>query len=99
MKRVFERLPEEWYRANAATEASIAEVEDFFRVKFPRDYRTFLKWSNGGEGSIGPMYVSLWPIEDLEVIHRDYRITKYLPAVVGIGMSWFSLIWKNAASS
>jgi len=85
MNRLFDRLADQWYRADPATEEDIREVEDVFGVAFPRDYRAFLKWSNGGEGSIGPRYVSLWALEEFEVIHRDYRITKYLPAVVGIG--------------
>ena len=56
----------------------IGIVEEQLHIVFPEDYLEFLKWSNGGEGYIGKNYVSLWKVEDLEVLNREYQIQTYL---------------------
>ncbi|MFR2243924.1 MAG: SMI1/KNR4 family protein [Anaerobutyricum soehngenii] len=44
----------------------------------PDDYKEFMLWSNGGEGNIGSQYLSLWKIEDLMQLNKEYQIQKYL---------------------
>jgi len=64
----------------------IGIVEEQLHIVFPEDYLEFLKWSNGGEGYIGKNYVSLWKVEDLEVLNREYQIQTYLlKGYLGIG--------------
>jgi len=64
----------------------IGIVEEQLHIVFPEDYLEFLKWSNGGEGYIGKNYVSLWKVEDLEVLNREYQIQTYLSkGYLGIG--------------
>ena len=55
------------------------------KLQFPEDYKTLLQWSNGGEGSVGTIYLSLWGIEEIEKFNEDYRINRYLPGLLGIG--------------
>ena len=38
----------------------------------------FMLGSNGGEGNIGSQYLSLWKIEDLMQLNKEYQIQKYL---------------------
>ena len=55
-------------------------------ISFPEDYLFFLEWSNGGEGYIGENYVSLWKVEDLEALNKEYQIQTYLSKrYLGIG--------------
>ena len=64
----------------------IVIVEEQLHIVFPEDYLEFLKWSNGGEGYIEKNYVSLWKVEDLEVLNREYQIQTYLSkGYLGIG--------------
>jgi len=85
MKPLIKQMAPDWHRAGAATEADIQGAEQCLGVRFPKDYSLFLKWSNGGEGSIGPTYLSVWPTDEIEQLNSDYQIGKYLPGVVGIG--------------
>ena len=62
------------------------QVQQQLHIVFPEDYLEFLKWSNGGEGYIRKNYVSLWKVEDLEVLNREYQIQTYLSkGYLGIG--------------
>jgi len=43
-----------------AEETAIAESEQRLGIALPPDYRSFLKFVNGGEGFIGDTYLILW---------------------------------------
>jgi hypothetical protein len=46
----------------------------------PDDYLEFIHESNGGEGTIGEMhYLSLWEIEELTKLNKDYDTEIYAP--------------------
>ena len=60
----------------------VTEIND---VKLPRSYMDFMRKHNGGEGSIGETWLSLYRIEELQQINDEYEIKKYLPEHIVIG--------------
>ena len=87
MKNIIKDLERIGWNSNKGTNLNdIGIVEKQLHIAFPEDYLEFLKWSNGGEGYIGKNYVSLWKVEDLEVLNREYQIQTYLlKGYLGIG--------------
>jgi SMI1 / KNR4 family protein len=87
MKNIIKDLERIGWNSNKETNLNdIGIVEEQLHIVFPEDYLEFLKWSNGGEGYIGKNYVSLWKVEDLEVLNREYQIQTYLlKGYLGIG--------------
>ena len=87
MKNIIKDLERIGWNSNKETNLNdIGIVEEQLYIVFSEDYLEFLKWSNGGEGYIGKNYVSLWKVEDLEVLNREYQIQTYLSkGYLGIG--------------
>ena len=87
MKNIIKDLERIGWNSNKETNLNDRGiVEEQLHIVFPEDYLEFLKWSNGGEGYIGKNYVSLWKVEDLEVLNREYQIQTYLSkGYLGIG--------------
>ncbi len=87
MKNIIKDLERIGWNSNKETNLNdIVIVEEQLHIVFPEDYLEFLKWSNGGEGYIEKNYVSLWKVEDLEVLNREYQIQTYLSkGYLGIG--------------
>ena len=87
MKNIIKDLERIGWNSNKERNLNdIGIVEEQLHIVFPEDYLEFLKWSNGGEGYIGKNYVSLWKVEDLEVLNREYQIQTYLSkGYLGIG--------------
>lgn len=48
-------------------------------VELPNDYLAFLMDSNGGEGTLGENYVSLWKAEDLLPNNVAYAVAQFAP--------------------
>lgn len=90
-----------WHKEAGATEAQIARLEQAVRFALPDDYKTFLRWSDGGEGELGARYLSLWPSTELTQLNEDYRIGSYLPSILAIGSDGggkcFALDYRAAA--
>jgi len=75
-----------WYSNNGCSNSQIEMIEQQLKRKLPVQYNSFMTWSNGGEGSIGDNYLSLWKIEDLLQLNIDYEIQYYLSEeFLGIG--------------
>jgi len=52
----------------------------------PDDYLEFIRESNGGEGIIGERhYLSLWKIEELAKLNKDYDTEIYAPGYLIFG--------------
>jgi hypothetical protein len=81
-----EELFGEFERNVGVSEVAIAECEKHFGLKFPDDYRDFMKYSNGGEGFFGPnSYLRLWKIEELSLMNDGYETANYLPNALLFG--------------
>ncbi|AIO75514.1 TPA: SMI1/KNR4 family protein [Burkholderia multivorans] len=75
------------YQKNApSTPAEIATLETTLGISLPLDYKDFLTWSNGGEGQVGDLYLSMWTIEQVIELNALYSITTRMgKGFVGIG--------------
>jgi hypothetical protein len=78
MESIIKKITEQWNFISTTKLEQISAVENEFDVVFSEDYKTFLKWSNGGEGYIGENYISLWKVENLITLNKEYQIQKYL---------------------
>jgi len=85
MEDLIKIIAPSWFKKPGATPEQIKQAEAALGVEFPSDYKTFLSWSNGGEGQIGNRYFSFWSAEEIKELNEDYQIGKYLPGIVGIG--------------
>lgn len=69
-----------------ADDKTIAEVEKTFNFKFPSDFLTFLKNTDGAEGPIGKNgYISLWSLKQMVVLNDEYFVNKYKPNLMLFG--------------
>ena len=73
-----EVIESKWYKKNGASSTSIDDVEKLLNTNLPKQYKSFLLWSNGGEGKLGDNYIYIWAIEDIIAYNHDYGIQKYL---------------------
>ena len=85
MEELLQLISHTWYREAGATLEQIRKIEDVLGLTFPDDYRSFLVWSNGGEGRLGRMYLILWQVEDVPELNEDYQRAAYVPGLVAIG--------------
>lgn len=67
-----------WYKKDGANIDSIEKTEKLLNTIFPESYKSFLLWSNGGEGIINNTYIYLWAVEDLIPYNEDYKTQNYL---------------------
>ena len=73
-----EVIESKWYKKNGASSTSIDDVEKLLNTNLPKQYKSFLWWSNWGEGKLGDNYIYIWAIEDVIAYNHDYGIQKYL---------------------
>ena len=60
-------------------------VKDLER-DLPADYLQFFTLANGGTGfSPGKRYMSLWPIDELEELNKNYEAAEHVPDMLLIG--------------
>ncbi|HEY8602207.1 MAG TPA: SMI1/KNR4 family protein [Thermomicrobiales bacterium] len=85
MDALIRRIKHAWYKEPGATLEQVRHVEEILGFPLPEDYIQFILWSNGGEGELGKMYLSLWKVEDLIETSDTYLIRHYLPDCIGIG--------------
>ena len=68
-----------------AAESAIKTFEEGAAFALPSDYREFLQRSNGGEGFVGPAYLILWRVEELQRLNLAYEVAEYAPGLVLFG--------------
>jgi len=85
MKAVISKIQSSWSKREGASKDDLLQAETALHIVFPRDYKVFLKWSNGGEGEIGNLFLSLWSTNEVVTLGKDYQIAKYIPGIVAIG--------------
>lgn len=68
-----------------ATNEQIASAEQVLGIRFPEDFREFVKERNGGEGLIGQTYVVLWHIQELGQKNRAYDPDVWAPGLLLFG--------------
>lgn len=74
----------QWPKGAGANPVRIRETEAKLGFKFPEDYQAFLLWSDGGEGSIGELYLQVWSVEHLIENYQGYQFQEFFPGVLGL---------------
>ena len=76
-----------WSRRQPAAEESIQSLTASCDFALPEEYLSFLRYSNGGEGSlcIEPWYFQLCPAEEVGAYNSGYNVGKFLPGYLAIG--------------
>ena len=74
-------------RRPAATDAVIRATEKQLNAELPREYKGFLRSSNGGDGFVGKKYVILWSVDELPSMNQSYEVQKYVPGLLVFGSS------------
>lgn len=69
-----EVIESKWYKKDGVSFVFIDDVEKFLNIILLKQYKSFLLWSNGGEGKLGDNYIYIWVIEDVIVYNYDYGI-------------------------
>lgn len=71
---------------NPASFEEINFLKNCVRFQLPFDFEIFLCWSNGGEGKVGELYLSLWSIHEIIDNNKVYSVWECLgEEVLGIG--------------
>ncbi len=69
-----------------ATAATIDAVEAFAGVTLPSQYKAFLAYSNGAEGSIGEQgYLVLYNSEEVINLNKNFSVSEAMPGFLKIG--------------
>ena len=63
----------------------VVEIESEIGFQLPDDYKFYLRNYLGIEQFIGPEFVTLWDLNDLLNINKEYEIIENLPRTIGIG--------------
>jgi hypothetical protein len=79
-----------WMPAPPASEEVVSSLRQSVGADLPSDYLDFLRFSDGGCGSI-PVdpwrFESLWRATELAEFNRSYQVPIYCPGFFGIGSS------------
>ena len=74
------------FKKNRGTEELFVEkILKRMGKELPKDYKDFIKETNGGIGEINDSYIELWSIEDIENNNINYAVEEFLPGVILIG--------------
>lgn|ERR1700688_3065529 len=85
MKELIEAISPIWFKRPGVHASELLAFEAAIGRKLPDDYKTFMQWSNGGEGSFGDAYLSLWRVDELLSLNEGYAIWRYIPECFGVG--------------
>ncbi|GFM67260.1 MULTISPECIES: SMI1/KNR4 family protein [Pseudomonas] len=79
-------LAPSWHVRTGASESVLRGIESKVGLALPADYKEFMKWSDGGEGKIKSVYLSMWPSIQILELNDSYKINSYLGGeVLAIG--------------
>lgn len=69
-----------------ANQADIENLQNTFKISLPDDYKYFLYCSDGLQGHLGTLYLSLWSVNDILRLNALYAIQNRLGKnTLGIG--------------
>lgn len=68
-----------------ATEDSVSCFEEKINFKLPSEYVSFLRKSNGAEGTIGSSYLILWKLEEILELNIAYNADLFVPGLLIFG--------------
>lgn len=69
-----------------ATQEQIDQLQVDLGVILPPDYVEYARATNGADGAVGVNgYVSLWPIDEVAQLNKNYRVADFAPGLVLFG--------------
>lgn len=76
-----------WTRRPPATNEALQALTANCDFELPEEYLSFLRYSNGGEGSlcIEPWYFQLCSAEEVIAYNQGYNVEEFLPGWLAIG--------------
>lgn len=76
-----------WDKQKPARPESIQMLVDNAGKELPEDYLALLRYSDGGEGTLGiqPGWLQLWSSADVLEHNKGYAIAECLPGFIGFG--------------
>lgn len=76
-----------WYPQPPASSEAVEALRTQSGLDLPRAYLAFFEQSNGGDGDLGiaPGWLSLWSIEEVLGLNRDYEVQQWIPGFFGFG--------------
>jgi hypothetical protein len=69
-----------------ATQDQIHKLQSELNISLPSEYVDFALVSNGADGAVGEVgYLSLWRIDEIIQLNKDYRVSDFAPGLVLFG--------------
>jgi hypothetical protein len=87
LQEILENPDAQWTRHPPAPESALAALAEGCDFELPGEYLAFLRYSNGGQGSmcLEPWYFQLQPAETVLDYNRGYQVERFLPGFFAIG--------------
>lgn len=78
MDEIISRLTKNLEHNPGALRENITKIETDLKISFPKEYVSYLEYSNGSEGVVGETsYLVLWPIEEITLLNDAYKVNKF----------------------
>ncbi|WP_409524873.1 SMI1/KNR4 family protein [Pseudomonas sp.] len=78
INNIIKAITPTWQAQTGTPLHEIDNLEKIIHQKLPKDYRSFLQWSNGGSCKFSKIYIDLWPAGLIGKLNQEYQIPKYL---------------------
>jgi len=83
---VLKQLPKDWFARPPMSGSVSTILSKNLMQAFQDDFIAYHMQSDGGEGRLGKIYVTLWPLSDSERLTKEYRFHEYMhPDLLAIG--------------
>lgn len=74
-----------WKSNPVVSEERLDSLRGYMPFPLPSEYLEFLRWSDGGEGALGTVYLNVWSSAEAVRLNLGYKIRDYLPNVWVVG--------------
>jgi len=70
----------------SASDEAVTKLSEDLKVKLPKQYVEFLKYSNGAEGKIGESgYLLIWSVEEVKELNDGYNVAEFVSGFLLFG--------------
>ena len=83
---VVKKLPSSWIPSPALTTVTENVISNRTSKDLPHDFLKFHELSDGGEGKLKDIYLTLWPLADVEKLTKEYGFQEHMkPTLIAVG--------------
>lgn len=80
------KLTEKMELSEPTTIEIIEKEEEKLEIKLPEQYKKFMLYSDGAEGTVGDnAYLVIWPIDQIALLNEEYAVNEFTPGLVYFG--------------